>query len=116
MAKNYIRNYDSIEEMMSAYLSFSGESKLTEVDADLYDLDNAYVYAPVPSGNEGYMKPISGTLRKIGKQSYSFETDDMHTGGNSSSANVIIFSGYDSNNNKPKLWIRWKFEDNMEDE
>lgn len=36
MAKNYIRNYDSIEEMMSAYLSFSGESKLTEVDADLY--------------------------------------------------------------------------------
>lgn len=36
MLKNYIRNYDSIEEMMSAYLSFSGESKLAEVDADLY--------------------------------------------------------------------------------
>lgn len=36
MAKNYIRNYDSIEEMMSAYLSFSGESELVSFDANVY--------------------------------------------------------------------------------
>lgn len=115
--KNYIifENFRDSEPMsMNLPTKVVHDEDLGE-DVEVYNLDNAYVYAPAPSGNEGYMKPISGTLRKIGKQSYSFETDDMHTGGNSSSANVTIFSGYDNNNNKPKLWIRWKFENHMEE-
>lgn len=47
MAKNYIRNYDSIEEMMSAYLSFSGESELVSINADLYDDNNEKIGSEV---------------------------------------------------------------------
>lgn len=115
--KNYIifENFRDSEPMsMNLPTKVVHDEDLDE-DVEIYDLDNAYVYAPVPSGNEGYMKPISGILRKIGKQYYSFETDDMHTGGNSSSINVTIFSGYDSYNNKPKLWINWNFDYHIEE-